>query len=111
MSLKQVARRFAEDEGNVYSMYEECLPIVQSFFNKLQSIMKDEEYKFAGNITLPLPPTTEDLHTDQHQTLLKIFIIAVQHMILYKKCDLDCLDYSTWEYLRNALRNESLIYR
>lgn len=106
MSLKQVAQRF-EDEGNVFSMYESCFPIVKSFFGKLLARMQAEEYKFTNIEVFVLP---ED-PTDLHKILLSIFIIAVQHMILTKKCDLDCLDDKTWDYLRAQLRNKGLIYR
>lgn len=115
MSLKEVARRFEDDEGNVFSLYERCWGIVSSFFNKLYKRMKEEQYKFVGIV--PESDKDEDayiLYSDpekNHPTIMGIYVIAMKHMIMYKKCDLDCLDDNTWEYLREKLTQENLIHR
>jgi len=114
MSLAQVANRFVEDEGNVYALYEEGWSTVNSFFNKLWNRMQNEQYKFInmdvdGNLSIP--PDTSDLHLDKHSTVRETFMLAVHHMILNKKCDLDCLDDATWEYLRKQMLNRGLMYR
>lgn len=110
MSLKQIADRFEIDEGNVFSLYEECFPIVKLFFAKLWNKMTSFNIAYRNfdynDSSLPTDPS------ELHPTLLKTLIIAVQHMILTgKKCDLDCLDEDTWNYLRIMLCNSGLIYR
>lgn len=111
MSLLYIADRFTEDEGDLFSLYEGCNDTVKLFFNKLKSKMNNEGYTYvSGDFTLP--PDASELHTDKYTTLVQILRIAVRYQILNRKCDLDCIDDTTWEYLRNMmLRSPRLIHR
>ena len=106
MSLRQIADRFAEDEGNYFSLYEQCFPIVVRFFQKLEELMVAEHYKFKGGSPgeLPIDPSNLD------RRHLNIMILAVKYMIMNGNCDIDCINQDAWKHYRNIFTSNQLIY-
>ena len=106
MSLRAIADRFEEDEGNVFSLYEREWTTVNFFFSKLWIRMKNEGYTFRNtDFHIPIDPS------ELHPSILGAFVIGVRHMITSTKCDLDCIDDKTWEYLRDTMFRNNFIIR
>jgi len=111
VSLKQIAKRFEEDEGNVFSFYEECLPVVTSFFTKIFWRMNDQQLKLCDNDGEKVDMILPDDPSHLHPTLLKILIIGVQRMILTSKCDLDCISDETWDHIHRKALSLRIMFR